>query len=89
MKQRRSIDTDILKRRIEEILVLLQELDRVYHSGSLAEYERKYQTVEQKVRQTLPGLTIAYAEIYTAGSSRAADGRMTHVLLLLKERKPD
>ncbi len=81
MQQFHTSDTDIRNDRLKEILTLLQELDLTYHQDSLAEYERKYQAAEHQVRQTLPGFTLAYAEIYTAGSSRSADGRMTHVLL--------
>ncbi len=89
MKKFHTVDKDIRKAKTQEILTLLQELDRLYHSGSLAEYEQLWQTVEQKVRQTLPGFSLAYAEIYTAGSSRAADGRMIHVLVPMKERDAD
>jgi hypothetical protein len=71
---------------MQHILTRLQELDRLYHSDTLAEYETKWQAVEQEVRQTLPGFTIAYAEIYLSGSSRLASGRMNHVLVPRNER---
>ena len=66
---------------MQAILEALGELDRTYHQDSLAEYEKTWQRVDQQVQQTLPGFTIAYVEIYTAGSDREPLGSMRHVLL--------
>ncbi len=71
---------------MEDILTSLQELDQLYHADSLAEYEKMLQIVAAQAEQIFPGFTIAYAEIYTAGRARQADGRMAHVLLPVKER---
>ncbi len=72
---------------MHDILVSLQELDRLYGSSSLTEYESMWQSVEQQVRFVLPGFTIAYAEVYMAGQERQAHGGMRHVLFPL-EREP-
>lgn len=72
---------------MQHILTQLQKLDSLYYSGSLDVYEMTWQTVESQIRQMLPGFTIAYAEIYMAGSAREPDGRMTHVLLPIKEQE--
>lgn len=66
---------------MEQIRNSLQELDRLYHSDTLAEYETKWQIVAQQIQQEFSGLTIAYAEIFNAGSEREAHGGMRHVLL--------
>ncbi len=63
---------------------LLQDLDRLYYSD-LAEYEENLQTIEQQVKQTFPGFTIALAEIYTVGAKRDLQGGMRHVMLPLQE----
>jgi len=78
--------TDQLDR--ERILTRLQELDRLYHADTfdLEAYEQTWQIVQQWVRQVFPCFTIAYAEIYTAGSEREPLGSMRHVLLPLPER---
>ncbi len=79
MKQFQSIetlDTVIL----QHIITGLQELDRIYCSDTLTEYEQAWQSVEQQVHLAFPGFTIAYAEIYTAGQEREAHGGMRHVL---------
>lgn len=68
------------------LLTSIQELDRLYYSDSFTEYEQTLQTICQKLQQTLPGFTIAYAEIYTAGPERDAHGGMRHVLLPQQER---
>lgn len=72
---------------MQHIFTSLQELDRLYRADSLTEYEKTWQTIEQQVQLTLPGFTIAYAEIYTAGSERYFHGGMRHVLLPQPERK--
>ena len=90
MKQSHSIeklDTAILRDAWQDILPLLQDLDRLYCSNTLTEYEQTLQTVAEQVAQTFPGFTIAYAEIYTAGSERYQHGGMRHVLLPQPERK--
>ena len=79
-----KLDTGIL----QHILTGLQELDRIYRSDSLEEYEQTWQSVEQQVQQTFPGFTIAYAEIHNAGSEREAHGGMRHVLLPIKDIPP-
>jgi hypothetical protein len=66
---------------MEQILNNLQELDRLYHADTLAEYEKQWQMVERQIQHEFPGFTIAYAEIYMAGSEREAHGGMRHVLL--------
>jgi hypothetical protein len=71
---------------MQPIPTLLQDLDRLYRSYSLAEYEQTLQTVEQQVQQLYPGFTIAYAEIATAGAEREPHGGMRHVLLPLHEK---
>ncbi len=65
--------------------ILLQELDRLYHSDTLAAYESKWQSVAQEIQRAFPGFTIAYAELYTAGQEREAHGGMRHVLLPQQE----
>jgi hypothetical protein len=79
--------TTIEQRDVERILTSLRELDDLYHTGSLTEYEQAWQTLCQQVQLTFPGCTIAYAEIYTAGRERTAHGAMRHVLLPLPGRK--
>ncbi len=73
---------------MQNILVNLQELDRIYHLDNLSAYEQTWQTVEQQVRYMFPGFTIAYAELYTSGNQRTAHGRMRHVLLPCKDNPP-
>jgi hypothetical protein len=65
---------------MHNILINLQELDRLYGASSLTEYESLWQRVEQQVRLMLPGFTIAYAEVFMAGQAREAHGGMRHVL---------
>ncbi len=66
---------------MQHVLTLLQELDRLYHSDTLAEYEKTWQLVAQQIEQKFPGFTIAYAEIYNSGIARLSDGTMRHVLI--------
>ena len=73
----------------KQLLTRLKELDTLYHTCSLEAYEQTWQSVEQQVQHTFPGFTIAYAEIYTAGSERRAHGGMRHVLLPIKDIPPD
>ncbi len=63
------------------ILQQLHELDSIYHTTPLATYEAALQTAVMQIQRAFPGFTIAYAEIYTAGSEREAHGGMRHVLL--------
>ena len=72
---------------MQDILVSLQELDRLYSASALTEYEQAWQSVEQQVRLAFPGFTIAYSEVYMAGQEREAHGGMRHVLFPL-EREP-
>ena len=71
---------------MKQFTALLQDLDCLYRSDALAEYEQTLQTAAEQVSQTFPGFTIAYAEIYTVGSDRYAHGGMRHVLLPLPEQ---
>jgi|GEM_PF-2162860 len=66
---------------IRVILILLHKLDCLYRSDSLAEYEQCWQEATKQVETIFPGFTVAYAEIYTAGQERKANGGMHHVLL--------
>ena len=71
---------------MQDILLSLQELDRVYHADTfdVEAYEHMWLSVEQQVRLVYPGFTIAYAEVYTTGSERQAHGGMRHVLFPLE-----
>jgi len=71
---------------LHHLLNTLAELDSLYDADSLATYEQAWQSVVQEVHECLPGFTVAYAEIYTAGHERNANGGMCHVLLPLSER---
>jgi len=71
---------------MQPIHILLQDLERLYSSDSLREYEQTLQTVAQQVETLFPGFTIAYAEIYTIGEDRQQHGGMRHVLLLQQEQ---
>ena len=71
---------------MNQFTTLLHELDQLYYADSIEKYEQTLQEVAQQVTQTLPGFTIALAEIYTAGSERYAHGGMRHVLLPQPER---
>ena len=66
---------------MQQVLILLQELDHLYHSDTLAEYETKWQIAAQQIEREFPGFTIAYAEIYNLGIARSQDGKMRHVLV--------
>ncbi len=65
---------------MQDILVSLQELDRLYCASALTEYEQTWHSVEQQVRHLFPGFTIAYAEVYMARQGLEAHGGMRHVL---------
>ncbi len=71
---------------MNHILPLLQELDQLYYSDSLEEYEKTLQVVAEQVEQAFPGFTIALAEIYTLGADRDLHGGMRHVLFPRSER---
>jgi hypothetical protein len=60
------------------IFTLLLELDQLYHSDDLSQYEQKWQSLAQ---QAFPGLTIAYAELYNSGVSRLSDAAIRHMLV--------
>ena len=66
---------------MQHILTNLQELDRLYHEDSLDAYEKLWQQTARLVRHTLPGFTIAYAELYNSSVSRLSDAAMSHVLV--------
>ena len=71
---------------MKNFTTLLQDLDRLYYSASIDEYEQTLQIAAEQVTQAFPGFTIAYAEIYTAGIERISHGGMRHVLLPLLEK---
>ena len=58
----------------------LHELDSLYCSGSIADYENALKLAIMDLQEVLPDCTIAYAEIATTGSERQAHGGMRHVL---------
>jgi hypothetical protein len=66
---------------MQHILTYLQELDRLYHSDTFAEYEKTWQLAARQIEQAFPGFTIAYAELYNSGISRLPNGSMRHVLV--------
>ena len=66
----------------------LYELDKLYHTAPLAIYETALQAAITQIERAFPGFTIAYAEIYAAGSQREAHGGMRHVLLPLPAHDP-
>lgn len=66
---------------MEPLLTRLLELDSLYASDSLSEYEKLWKVVEQQIRDTHPGFTLAYAEVYLTGQQREAHGGMRHVLV--------
>ena len=72
---------------MQHILTNLQELDRLYHEDSLDAYEKLWQQTARLVRHTLPGFTIAYAELYNSGMSRLSDTAMRHVLVPVPEQR--
>lgn len=70
----------------QRILTSLAELDSLYYPGNFQAYEQAWQILCQEVEQTFPGFTIAYAELYNAGSEREPLGSVRHVLAPLPER---
>ncbi len=62
------------------IFALLSELDKLYTTETLTEYEEAVVTVARTVQRLCPGFTIAYAQLATVGSEREQSGRMAHVL---------
>lgn len=71
---------------MQHISACLQKLDQLYHSDTLAEYEKQWQLVVEQIQQEFPGFTIAYAELYNSGISRMPDGSMRHVIVPQQER---
>lgn len=72
---------------MQELMQLLLTLDRLYRDPSLDEYEKARQMVEAKIKETLPGFTVAYAvEIGTVGAGEETyqHGGVAHVLLPLR-----
>ncbi len=69
------------------ILTSLAQLDSLYFAGNLQAYEQTWLEVTQQIEQTLPGFTLAYAEISNAGEEREPLGSMRHVLLPLPDGK--
>ncbi len=65
----------------------LQALDGLYYTASLADYEFALESAINQLEPAFPGLTIAFAEIYTTGSKRQAHGRMRHVLMPTERSK--
>ena len=63
------------------IYFFLQELDRLYHTGDLEQYEQYWLIACHHAEHFFPGFTIAYAELYTLGIERTSDGSMLHVLV--------
>lgn len=63
------------------LYTLLHELDRLYTSETLEEYEEAVKTTERQIQERYPGFTVAYAEIYNAGATREPLGSMRHVLM--------
>ena len=66
---------------MQPIPTLLEDLDRLYSSSPLEEYEQTLQIATQQVETLFPGFTIAYAELSNSGIERIPDGSMHHVLL--------
>ena len=66
---------------MQEIFDALQRLDQLYHADNLSTYEQYWQDVCKRIETLYPGFTLAYAEIYSAGSTREPLGSMRHVLL--------
>ena len=71
---------------MQHILTRLQELDQLYHSETLAEYEMKWQIAAQQVEQEFPGFNIAYVELYSSGIARLQDGSLRHVVVPKHQR---
>ena len=65
----------------------LYELDELYYTAPLAVYESALQSAINQLEQAFPGLTIAFAEIYTTGSERQVHGGMCHVLMPTERSK--
>ncbi len=59
----------------------LKELDELYYTASLTIYEAMLQRAIAQLEHSLPGFTMALAEIYTVGSERQAHGGMRHVFM--------
>ncbi len=59
----------------------LAELDELYYTAPLAVYEATLQLAIAQLQKSLPGFTIAFAEIFTTGSERRLHGGMRHVIM--------
>jgi len=65
---------------MNHILRLLRQLDTLYHTGNLDTYEQCWQKAAARIETLFPGFTLAYAEIFNAGSDRYPCGGMRHVV---------
>lgn len=59
----------------------LIELDELYYTAPQTLYEATLHLAVTQLAQILPGLTIAYAEIWSEGSAQVQHGGMRHVLM--------
>ncbi|HEY1349351.1 MAG TPA: hypothetical protein VGF67_06995 [Ktedonobacteraceae bacterium] len=59
----------------------LQELDELYYTAPQALYEDALHLAVTQLTEMLPGLTIAYAEVWGEGSTQIQHGGMRHVLM--------
>jgi len=59
----------------------LDELNNLYYTLFIDEYEKALQSAVKQVEEKYPGFTIALAEVVTVGHDRLAHGGMRHVLL--------
>lgn len=71
---------------MSHIVLMLHQLDDVYHTGGLETYEQCWQRIASHVAHLYPGFTLAYAEIATAGEDRYSHGGMRHVLVPQQEQ---
>lgn len=63
------------------LLDILKELDVLYQASMLDVYEQTWQNVEKIIQHLFPGFTLAYAEIYNAGTTRDQMHHMGHCLV--------
>ena len=71
----------------------LQELNDLHYTSSGAVYETALQKAIEQLQQVFPDFTIAFAEIWSEGSSQPLHGGMRHVLMPIEftattERNP-
>jgi hypothetical protein len=74
---------------MEELRQALLDLDELYHSLTIAEYEQERAKVERRVQELLPGFTVAYAvEIGSVGSGEEGytHGGVAHVLMPVRKK---